>query len=217
MKIVVVDMGVGNLQSVLRAMQSVAPNAQVLISADEQQILNADKLVLPGQGAIGTWFRQLDDKNLRDAITHSLGIKPVFAICVGMQALFKHCEEDGGTDGLGLFDGSVRHFSNFHSARDDTRVLKIPKMGWNQVAQIRPHPLWHGVDDHSHFYFVHSYCANMRLDGESDSVVGRADYGHEFIATVASNKLFATQFHPEKSHADGLRLLKNFAAWNGHW
>ena len=217
MKIVVVDMGVGNLQSVLQAMQTVAVDAHITISADPQHLLDADKIVLPGQGAIGTWFENLEQNKLKAAIISSLGEKPMLGICVGMQALFTHCEEDGGIDGLGLFNGQVRHFSNFHQHADNKHRLKIPKMGWNQVSQTRDHPLWQGIEDQAHFYFVHSYCANAESLTDTDFIVGQADYAHEFIAAVASNKLFATQFHPEKSHDDGLRLLKNFAAWNGEW
>lgn len=217
MKIVVVDMGVGNLQSVLQAMQTVAPGALINISADPQQLLDADKIILPGQGAVGTWFKNLTEKNLTSAIRDSFGEKPLLGICVGMQALFEHCEEDGGIDGLGVFSGSVRHFSKFHHHEINKQTLKIPQMGWNQVTQTRDHPLWHGIKNSAHFYFVHSYCANTELDAEADFIVGQADYAHQFIAAVASDKLFATQFHPEKSHHDGLRLLKNFAAWNGEW
>jgi len=215
MQIVVVDMGVGNLQSVIQAMQTVAPDARVTISADPQSVLDADKVILPGQGAVGTWFRNLEQANLRQVIHDSLGQKPLLAICVGMQALFEYCEEDGGIDGLGVFKGSVRHFSNFHQDSINGATLKIPQMGWNQVAQTCDHPLWHGIDDDSYFYFVHSYCANVESVSDGDFIVGRADYGHEFIAAAAANKLFATQFHPEKSHDDGLRILKNFAAWKG--
>ena len=217
MQIVVVDMGVGNLQSVVQAMQTVAPDASITISADSQRILDADKIVLPGQGAIGTWFKNLQEKNLKNAIVNCLGDKPLFGICVGMQALFTHSEEDEGIDGLSIFEGRVRHFSNFHAQLPGKPLLKIPQMGWNQVAQTRDHPLWHGIEDQAHFYFVHSYCANNTSNVDPEYIVGQADFGHEYIAAAAADKLFATQFHPEKSHQDGLRLLKNFAAWNGGW
>ena len=135
----------------------------------------------------------------------------MLGICVGMQALFGHSEEDGGVDGLGLFDGSVRHFSNFHDAKSSS--LKIPQMGWNQVKQTQDHPMWHNIDDEAHFYFVHSFCANS--SAVDQICVGKANYGHEFIAAVAHDNVFAVQFHPEKSHDDGLTLLKNFTQWNG--
>jgi imidazole glycerol phosphate synthase, glutamine amidotransferase subunit len=213
MQIAVVNMGVGNLQSVLQAMQTVAPAASVLITDDVEQIRSADKVVLPGQGAVGTWFSCLENKGLKEVIVESIGTKPLFGICVGMQALFDFCEEDGGLQGLGLFDGEVRHFSNFHKSVTDS--LKIPQMGWNQVKQSRKHPIWHGVAEGAHFYFVHSYCANASATSPAEFVVGEADYGHEFIAAAAAPMVFSTQFHPEKSHDDGLRLLRNFADWNG--
>jgi len=133
---------------------------------------------------------------------------------VGMQAMFTHCEEDGGREGLGLFDGTVKHFRHFHKDGQSTR-LKIPQMGWNQVFQLQDHPLWHGIADNSHFYFVHSYCANTNPDADLGMVMGGADYGHKFIAAVGRNNVFAVQFHPEKSHDNGLRLLKNFTLWDG--
>ena len=119
--------------------------------------------------------------------------------------------------GLAVYDGSVRHFSDFHADRDTSKArLKIPQMGWNQVTQTQEHSLWHGIEDHSHFYFVHSYCANLNEGSDEKVICGTAEYGHEFIAAVASENVFAVQFHPEKSHKDGLQLLKNFTQWNGN-
>ncbi len=212
MQIAVVDLGVGNLRSVEQALNVVAPDARVLVSSDPQLIADSDKVVLPGQGAVGTWFNALSERTLEEAVRNAIETKPLLGICVGMQALFEYCEEDGGIDGLGLFQGSVRHFSNFHAPQ--TPALKIPQMGWNQVVQTRPHPLWHGIQDQSHFYFVHSFCANGP-ESESLDVVGETDYGHTFIAAIARDNVFAVQFHPEKSHNDGLALLKNFTEWNG--
>lgn len=211
MQIAVVDLGIGNLRSVRQALRAVAPDAHIDIT-DQASIINgADRVVLPGQGAIGTWFRSLQEKSLEDSVQLALAEKPMLGICVGMQALFSHCEEDDVDTGLGVFDGHVRHFSNFH---DHEAKLKIPQMGWNQVSQNQSHALWNGIDDHSHFYFVHSYCANLAQGVNSNVVYGSADYGHEFIAAVGRDNLFAVQFHPEKSHADGLQLLKNFTRWN---
>jgi len=208
MQIAVIDFGIGNLRSVEQALTAVASNADVVVTSDAAVVANADRVVMPGQGAIGTWFKALQERQLESAVKKAIEEKPLLGICVGMQALFEHSEEDGGVDGLGLFKGSVRHFNNFH-----TEHLKIPQMGWNQVRQTQSHPLWHGIDDDSHFYFVHSFCANSPV---SESIsYGETDYGHKFIAAVARDNVFAVQFHPEKSHDDGLTLLKNFTQWAG--
>lgn len=212
MQIAVIDLGIGNLRSVEQALRAVAPNVDVLVSSDPQVIANADKVVLPGQGAIGTWFQALKDRKLEGVLRTTIDEKPLLGICVGMQAMFDYCEEDGGMDGLGLFKGSVRHFRHFHNADGH---LKIPQMGWNQVGQTREHALWQGIADQSYFYFVHSYCANASPDANLDMVYGNADYSHQFIAAVSVGNVFAVQFHPEKSHDDGLRLLKNFTQWSG--
>lgn len=212
MQIAVIDLGVGNLRSVEQALNAVAPNADVVVTSDAGVITSADRVVMPGQGAIGTWFAALEERKLKSAVKTCLNEKPMLGICVGMQALFEYCEEDGGVDGLGLFEGSVKHFSHFHA--DSAQRLKIPQMGWNQVMQNQNHALWHGIDDQSYFYFVHSYCANTPAGIAGDTVFGTADYGHEFIAAASLNNVFAVQFHPEKSHDDGLALLKNFTQWN---
>lgn len=213
MQIAVIDLGIGNLRSVAQALTAVAPNADIVVTSDATVIAAADRVVMPGQGAIGTWFSALEQRQLKDAVKTSLKEKPMLGICVGMQALFEHCEEDGGVEGLGLFEGSVRHFSNFHT--ESAERLKIPQMGWNQVSHVQDHALWHGIDDQSHFYFVHSYCANNAAGVADENVFGTADYGHEFITAVGRDNVFAVQFHPEKSHDDGLALLKNFTQWNG--
>ena len=211
MQIAVIDLGIGNLRSVEQALVAVAPNANVVVTSDASVIANADRVVMPGQGAIGTWFSALQERELSASVKNALAEKPMLGICVGMQALFERSEEDGGVDGLGLFEGSVRHFNNFHV--DQTQSLKIPQMGWNQVTQSKEHALWHGIDDQAHFYFVHSFCANSPVS--NDIAYGHANYGHEFIAAVGRDNVFAVQFHPEKSHDDGLTLLKNFTQWNG--
>lgn len=215
MQIVVVDLGVGNLRSVEHAVRTVAGDADVQVSSQPEAVNNADKIVLPGQGAVGTWFKNLRERNLEQSIRTALREKPMLGICVGMQALFDYCDEDGGMKGLGLFNGSVRHFDNFHAKRGGGERLKIPQMGWNQVGQTQSHPLWQGIEDQSHFYFVHSYCANTNPDANLGFVVGHADYGHQFIAAAAAPNVFAVQFHPEKSHDNGLKLIKNFTTWDG--
>lgn len=217
MQIAVIDLGVGNLRSVEQALSVVAPDENIVVTSDAHVIAQADRVVMPGQGAVGTWFKALRDRELEAVVRASLAEKPMLGICVGMQALFEHCEEDGGVDGLGLFSGSVRHFSNFHERAngDDSPRLKIPKMGWNQVTQNQDHALWHGIADDSYFYFVHSFCANTASENGQNITYGEADYGHNFIAAVGQDNVFAVQFHPEKSHDDGLKLLKNFTQWNG--
>jgi len=215
MQIAVIDLGVGNLRSVEQALNAVAPDASIVVTSDATTIDQADRVVMPGQGAVGTWFNALNERGLEQAVRNSLDSKPMLGICVGMQALFDHCEEDGGVDGLGLFSGEVRHFSNFHAQDADAPRLKIPQMGWSQVSQTQDHPLWQGIEDHSHFYFVHSFCANLKASALQDCVYGEANYGHNFISAVGRDNVFAVQFHPEKSHNDGLQLLKNFTQWNG--
>lgn len=222
MQIAVVDLGVGNLRSVKQAVVTVAPEADVILTSDADSLLQADKIVLPGQGAVGTWFHELKQRGLNAALDKCLTEKPLLGICVGMQALFDYCEEDGGQNGLGLFKGSVKHFSHFHptdsqyeESTTQNERLKIPQMGWNQVFQLREHPLWAGIEDDSYFYFVHSFCANTAPDSDLGVVYGGADYGHKFIAAVGRGNVFAVQFHPEKSHDNGLKLLKNFTDWNG--
>jgi len=196
---------------------TVAPDANVQVTDDAAKIESADKVILPGQGAIGTWFAAMRERKLESVIKQAINQKPLLGICVGMQALFSDSEEDGGVTCLELLRGSVRHFSNYHESRDESKeVLKIPKMGWNQVAQTQEHPLWHGIDDDAYFYFVHSYCANAAEDADLGMVYGVADYGHQFIAAVGVENVFAVQFHPEKSHKDGLQLLKNFTQWQGN-
>ena len=212
MQIAVIDFGIGNLRSVEQALRAVSADADIVVTHDSKVVAAADKVVMPGQGAVGTWFKALRDRGLESVVKKCLAEKPMLGICVGMQALFEHCEEDGGVDGLGVFQGSVNHFSNFHNENSSER-MKIPQMGWNQVTQTQDHALWHGVKDHSHFYFVHSFCANTQ--DEKAAVFGTADYGHEFISAVGRDNVFAVQFHPEKSHDDGLTLLKNFTLWNG--
>ena len=209
MQIVIVDLGIGNLRSVEQALKTVAPDQNVIISSSADEIINADRMVLPGQGAIGSWFSAYDEYGVAEAVDHALQNKPCFGICVGMQAMFSYCAEDGGVDGLGLFDGEVEHFEVHQPVDCDA---KIPHMGWNKVEQTNSHPLWQGVENGSRFYFLHSYAATSADDS---IILGKANYHHEFIAVVGRDNIFATQFHPEKSHRDGLQLLKNFTNWNG--
>ena len=215
--IAIIDLSMGNLRSVNNALTAVAPEQTIVVTSDPQQILDAERVVLPGQGAIGTWFRAYESFNLSAAINDAIDNKPLLGICIGQQAMFESSDEDGGVTGFGLFKGKVRHFSQFHKPNQQTPGqpsdrLKIPHMGWNQVSQTRSHPLWEDIADQTRFYFVHSYCANAE---DPAHVYGEADYGHKFTAAVGRKNVFAVQFHPEKSHHAGLQLLRNFAQWDG--
>jgi len=218
-KIVIADLGTGNLRSVSKALTFVSSDADVSISADTNAIEGAEYLVLPGQGAIGTWFNQLNfNTQLKTAVQNRLADGPVLGICLGLQALYDDSEENGGTRGLGLLAGRVKHFSSHpdHGTQgpgcEPGTKLKIPHMGWNQVNQCTDHPLWHGIDDNERFYFVHSYYVESE---NRNQVMGECEYGNNFTAAAGSKNIFATQFHPEKSQRPGLQLLKNFIHWNG--
>jgi len=207
---VVVDYGMGNLRSVARALEHVAQDrVQVVVSSDPETLRKADRIVLPGQGAMPDCMRELDARGLREAVIEAARSKPLFGVCIGEQMLFAHSEE-GNTPGLGLFQGEVVRFPA--GLRDPAlgARLKVPHMGWNRVRQERSHPLWQGVPDESYFYFVHSYFAQST---QSDETVGSAEHGLRFTCAVARDNIFATQFHPEKSAACGLRLYANFLDW----
>jgi imidazole glycerol-phosphate synthase subunit HisH len=191
----------GNLRSVSKAIEHVAPQAEVHVTADPQRILAADRVVVPGQGAMRDCMRQLGESGAREAVIQAAREKPFLGICIGLQMLFEHAEE-GDTPGLGLLPGNVPRFQ--------LNGLKIPHMGWNEVAQQRSHPLWAGIADGSRFYFVHSYYPAPR---EPALTVGTALYGRPFTCAVARDNIFAVQFHPEKSQSAGLQLLSNFVRW----
>lgn len=208
--IAVIDYGMGNLRSVAKAIEHVAAGAPVVVTADPAQVAAAARVVFPGQGAMPDCMRELEQRGLRPAVIAAARSKPFLGICIGEQMLFAHSEE-GDTAGLGIFPGSVQRFpaANMHGA--DGSRLKVPHMGWNTVAQKKPHPLWAGIADHSRFYFVHSYCVQAP---DSALCAGTTDYGLSFTSAVAQDNIFAVQFHPEKSARDGLQLLKNFVEWH---
>jgi glutamine amidotransferase len=207
--IVVVDYGMGNLRSVAKAFEHVAPKARVRVSGDVAEIRAADRVVFPGQGAMPDCMRHLDEAGLREAVLEAARTKPLFGVCIGEQMLFDESEE-GDTPGLGLLPGRVVRFPAERMTAPDGGRLKVPHMGWNRVAQDRPHPLWAGVPDGAYFYFVHSYYAQP---ADPALVAGSAEYGLRFTCVVARDNIFATQFHPEKSAAHGLRLYANFVDW----
>ena len=210
--IAVIDYGMGNLHSVSSALQHVAPEAQVLVTADAEQIANSDRVVFPGVGAIRDCMAEIRRLKFDDVVrTQVASGKPVLGVCVGMQALMQHSEENAGVECINLLPGQVQFFGNhLHESGSSVR-LKVPHMGWNQVAQ-EPHPLWAGIENHSRFYFVHSYFVRSV---QPELVVGRCHYGVDFDVALARNNLFAVQFHPEKSHTAGLQLLRNFVSWDG--
>ena len=201
MKIAVVDYGMGNLRSVSKALERVAPQAEVLVTADAEAIRAADRVVVPGQGAMPDCMRQLGASGAREAVVEAASGKPFLGICIGLQMLFERGEE-GDTAGLGLLPGNV--------PRLRVAGLKIPHMGWNEVLQERSHPLWREIPDRSRFYFVHSYYPAPR-----DRALAAAScvYGAPFTCAVARDNIFAVQFHPEKSQSAGLQLLSNFVRW----
>ncbi len=209
--IAVVDYGMGNLRSVLNALQFVAPDQEVILTSDASQIRQADRVVFPGQGAAGDCIRAIDEYALRAAIIEATQQQPFLGICMGMQVLLDHSEENGGIDCLGLIAGQVRYFGDLHKDQDGSK-LKVPHMGWNQVWQSQQHPLWHAIADGSRFYFVHSYYSQF---DDSSLVAGRCDYGFSFASVMAQNNVFALQCHPEKSAEAGLQLLRNFVQWDG--
>ncbi len=201
MRIAVVDYGMGNLRSVSKALERVAPHDQVLVTSDPEAILAAERVVVPGQGAMPDCMRQLAASGAREAVIEATRTKPFLGICIGLQMLFERGEE-GDTAGLGLLPGRVPRFR--------VSGLKIPHMGWNEVFQERPHALWQGIEDRSRFYFVHSYYPQPSQD---ELGTANCDYGGRFTCAVARDNIFAVQFHPEKSQNSGLRLLANFVQW----
>ena len=212
-KVVILDYGSSNLRSVAKALETVADSDHTItVSNDPDTILNADKVVFPGQGAMGQCMNSLKEQELDDVIRKSILNKPFLGICLGLQSLMEHSGEDGGVNGLGILPGNVIRFTD--NVKDENDVLyKIPSMGWNQVYQVKPHPLWEGIEDGSRFYFVHSYYVKPEL--ESD-IAASTDYICRYTSAATRDNLFATQFHPEKSQHAGLVLLKNFLNWDGN-
>jgi glutamine amidotransferase len=202
MRIAVVDYGMGNLRSVSKALEHVAPGAQVLLTAEPETILSTERLVVPGQGALPDCMRQLAASGAREAVVEATRTKPFLGICIGLQMLFERGDE-GDAAGLGLLPGRVPRFPAGLG-------LKIPHIGWNEVRQERRHALWQGIADGSRFYFVHSYYPEPR---ERALIAATCVYGAPFTCAVARENIFAVQFHPEKSQSAGLQLLSNFVRW----
>ena len=209
--VAVVDYGMGNLRSVSQAVLHVArgEGVDVIVTSKPDEVYAAERVVLPGQGAMPDCMRELRDSGLLEAVLEAAASKPLMGVCVGMQMLLSRSEE-GPTDGLGLIDGDVIRFQLDGRLQPDGSRYKVPQMGWNQVFQAQPHALWAGVPDGSYFYFVHSFYARPSDPRHS---VGETDYGGRFTCALARDNIFATQFHPEKSAEHGLRLYRNFLRW----
>jgi len=208
--VAIVDYGMGNLRSVAKAIEHVAPMTRVLVTDDPVALKDAGRVIVPGQGAMPDCMRELKARGLDAAVKQAATEKPFLGICIGLQMLFEHSEE-GDTVGLGLFPGKVRRFPSeaMHDAAGAR--LKVPHMGWNEVRQTEHHPLWQGIADGARFYFVHSYHVEPTTP---DAIAGSTEYGIAFTSAVARDNLFAVQFHPEKSAQAGLALLGNFMTWN---
>ena len=218
--VAVVDYGMGNLRSVSQAVQHVAQGSgfEVLVTSKAEDVMNADRVVLPGQGAIADCMRELASSGMLESVVHAAACKPLFGVCVGMQMMLTHSAEgvpgDGGagTAGLNLIPGEVVKFDLAGRLQNDGSRYKVPQMGWNQVFQTQAaHPIWAGVPDGAYFYFVHSFYARP---SDAHHTAGKADYGARFTAAIARDNIFATQFHPEKSADQGLTLYRNFLHWN---
>ena len=214
--IAIVDYGMGNLRSVYQAFHHVAPDANVLIAHTPEEILSAERVVLPGQGAMPDCMKHLQESGLLEALLDAAKNKPLLGVCVGEQMLFDQSAEvranshSAWTPCLGLIPGEVRRFELAGKLQPDGSAYKVPHMGWNQVRQDRQHPLWDGIPDLTSFYFVHSYYV---VPQRKDDIAGSTEYGDWFTSAVARDNIFATQFHPEKSAEYGLKLYKNFVSW----
>ena len=210
--IAVVDYGMGNLRSVSKAIEHVMSAEQrVIVSSDAKEIAAAERVVFPGQGAARDCMKHLKDLKLEEVVLQAAHEKPFLGICMGMQVLMQHSEENQGIDCMNLYPGNVRAFAD-DSLQSQMQSLKIPHMGWNKVSHKQAHPLWDEIQEDSRFYFVHSYYVAPE---DETLTAGTTEYGIEFVSAIARENVFAAQFHPEKSAHDGLQLLKNFCRWDG--
>ncbi len=211
-KIAVLDYGMGNLHSVHKALEHVAGASQkIQVVTTPEALLMADAVVFPGVGAIRDCIQGLKTAEITEALLEASRSKPLLGICVGMQALFDSSAENKGTECLHRLPGSVRFFRESLQNQLGEK-LKVPHMGWNQVTQLKAHPIWQGIPQDARFYFVHSYYVSP---ANSESSIGSTEHGVTFAAAVAEDNLVAVQFHPEKSQHHGLQLLENFLAWDG--
>ncbi len=207
--IVIVDYGMGNIRSMAKAIETVSGNNLVKVSQSPRDVDDADRIVFPGQGAMVDCLRELDSRCLREPIIEATKTKPFLGVCIGLQMLFDFSQENDGSC-LGVLPGNVVRFSD--GLVENGKKLKVPHMGWNNVEQVEEHPLWSGIPNLSRFYFVHSYFVKV---GNNDILFGVTRYPEPFHCAVGHNNIFAVQFHPEKSQSVGLKLLSNFANWDG--
>lgn len=210
--VAIIDYGMGNLRSVAKAFEHVAPAATITVTSDPAVIRAAGRVVFPGVGAMRDCIHELGSRGLMAAVREAAAEKPFLGICLGMQALFEHSEE-GDCAGLGILPGRVLRFPEAAMHTDKGEKLKVPHMGWNRVYTSQPHRLWEGIDDGARFYFVHSYYVEP---ASPDLVAAISHYPFAFTCAVAKDNIFAVQFHPEKSQAAGLHLLANFVIWDGN-
>ena len=209
--VAVIDYGMGNLHSASKALAFVADNIKVMATAKPEEILAADHVVFPGVGAIRDCVGEIRRLGLAEVVLEAAKTKPFLAICVGMQCLMTHSEENNGVDCLNIYPGEVKYFGDKLEDAQGNK-LKVPHMGWNQVSQTIPHPLWKDIEEGERFYFVHSYFVEPK---QSSLIAGESDYPNPFVVALAKDNQFAVQFHPEKSQKSGLTLLKNFVNWDG--
>lgn len=207
--IAIVDYGMGNLRSVHKALEHVAPAASIVVTSDPSIVQQAKRVVVPGQGAMRNCMHELETRGLRQVVMEAAAHKPFLGICIGLQMLFEESEE-GYVKGLNILPGKVVHFPATAMTATDGQKLKVPHMGWNQVYQTIEHPLWEGIAADARFYFVHSYYVETT---DSASIAAHSNYPFPFTCAVAKDNIFAVQFHPEKSQLAGLTLLSNFAKW----
>ena len=207
--VAIIDYGMGNLHSVAKALEHAGSGERIIVTHDAAKILAADRVVLPGVGAIRDCMHEILRFDIDEVVNEVIKTKPFLGVCVGMQALMTASEENGGTDCLNILPGKARFFGNdLKSARGDT--LKVPHMGWNQVHQVSEHPLWKDIEQDERFYFVHSYYVEAARQSD---IAATTTHGVEFSAALHHDNIFATQFHPEKSQHAGLQLYRNFLNW----
>ncbi len=211
--IAIVDYGMGNLRSVHKALEYIAPTSSIVVTSDPDAVYKAKRVVVPGQGAMRNCMHELESRGLREVILEAAAHKPFLGICIGLQMLFEESEE-GHVKGLNILPGKVVHFPTSAMITPDGQKLKVPHMGWNQVYQTIKHPLWEGIAKDARFYFVHSYYVET---ADATSIAAHSDYPFPFTCAIAKDNIFAVQFHPEKSQLAGLTLLSNFVKWKPYF
>ena len=204
--IAIIDYGMSNLSSVVKAIEYIAPNEKVIVSSNAVEIDNSDKIIFPGQGAAKNCMKSIYEKKLEGVIKKNSKEKPFLGICMGMQVLMDFSDENNGTQCLSVIKGKVEKLKS-----QKNNKKKIPHMGWNKNIKKNDHPIWHNIKDGSFFYFVHSYYINPL---EKSTIIGETEYGKIFSSVIAKNNIIAIQGHPEKSSDVGLQFLKNFIRIN---